>query len=58
MKILKNTTGTKAVRITKDSTGTVIAMYIQIYNNVDQVLESKTFSTIKKADKWAETKIN
>jgi len=56
MTILKNTTGTKAVKITKDTTGTIRAMYIQIYNGAEQVLESKSYSTIKKAQKWA-TKI-
>jgi hypothetical protein len=55
---IKNTTGTKVVNISTDSTGTVMAMYVQIYNGHEQVLESKTYSTEKRALKWAESKLN
>jgi hypothetical protein len=38
MTTLKNTTGSKAVNISTDGNGTVIAMYVQIYDNEQQVL--------------------
>jgi hypothetical protein len=53
MTTIKNTTGTKAVNITTDATGKVRAMYVQIYNNEQQVLQAKDFSTINNAKKWA-----
>ena len=37
MTTIKNTTGTKAVNISTDATGTVRAMYVQIYNGHEQV---------------------
>jgi hypothetical protein len=58
MTTLKNTTGTKAVRITTDSTNSVRAAYFQIYNGSEQVLEFKTFATIKNAERWASKKLN
>lgn len=58
MVTLKNNTGSKAVNISKDATGKIRAMYVQIYNNEQQVLESKTFSTIKNAEKWANKILN
>ena len=57
MKTLRNTTGTKAVNISTDTTGMVRAMFIQLYNGHEQVLESKTYSTIKRAEKWAKSKL-
>ena len=53
MTTITNTTGSKAVNITTDGTGRVRAMYVQIYNNEQQVLQAKDFSTIKNAEKWA-----
>ena len=53
MTTLQNTTGSKAVNITTDATGNVRAMYVQNYNGQQQVLQSKTFATIKNAEKWA-----
>lgn len=53
MTTFTNTTGSKAVNITTDATGNVRAMYVQVYNGEQQVLHSKTFSTIKNAEKWA-----
>ncbi len=53
MTTITNTTGTKAVNISTDATGTVIANYVLIYDNSQQVIQSKTFSTIKNAQKWA-----
>ena len=58
MTTIKNTTGTKAVNISTDATGTVRVMYVQIYNGHEQVLESKSYSTEKRALKWAESKLN
>lgn len=52
MTTLKNTTGSKAVKITTDATGTVRAMYVQFFQGMEQVLISKDFSTIKNATKW------
>jgi hypothetical protein len=56
MTTLQNTSGSKAVNITTDATGTVIAMYVQNYNSHQQVLQSKTFSNIKNAERWATKK--
>lgn len=53
MTTIKNTTGSKAVNITTDATGAVHAMYVQIYQGEQQVLQSKTFANVKNAEKWA-----
>ena len=53
MTTIKNTTGSKAVNITKDATGNVRAMYVQIYNGEQQLLEAQTFATTQNAEKWA-----
>lgn len=53
MTTIKNTTGSKAVNISTDATGNVRAMYVQIYQGEQQVLQSKTFVSIKNAQKWA-----
>ena len=53
MTTLQNTSGSKAVNITTDATGNVRAMYVQNYNGQQQVLQSKTFATLKNAEKWA-----
>ena len=53
MTTITNQTGSKAVNITTDATGRVRAMYVQIYNNEQQVLQAKDFSTINNAEKWA-----
>jgi hypothetical protein len=58
MTTLKNTTGSKAVNITTDAIGKVRAMYVQIYNGEQQVLQSKTFATEKNAEKWANKILN
>ena len=41
-----------------DSIFMLRAMYVQIYNGHEQVLESKSYSTEKRALKWAESKLN
>jgi hypothetical protein len=53
MIIIKNNTGSKSVKISMDATNAVRAMYCQHYTNEEQLLQSKTFSTIKNAEKWA-----
>jgi hypothetical protein len=58
MTTLKNTTGSKAVNITTDATGNVRAMYVQFYNGEQQVLQAKTFTTVKNAEKWANKILN
>jgi len=58
MTTLRNETGTKAVNISTDGTGTVRAMYVQIYNGQEQVLESKSYKSFKTAEKWAKKKLN
>ena len=55
MTAITNTSGSKAVNISTDATGNVRAMYVQIYNNEQQVIQSKNFTTAKKAEKWAKT---
>jgi hypothetical protein len=58
MKTVFNTSGSKAVNITTDATNTVHAMYVQIYNNEQQVLQAKSFASIKNAEKWASKILN
>lgn len=53
MATIKNATGSKAVNISTDATGNVRAMYVQIYQGEQQVLQAKTFASIKNAQKWA-----
>jgi hypothetical protein len=58
MATITNTTGTKAVNISTDATGTIRAMYVQIYNGEQQVLQAKSFSSVRNAEKWANKIIN
>ena len=58
MATFKNTTGSKAVNISIDGTGNVRAMHVQIYNGEQQVLQAKTFTTVKNAEKWAKKILN
>jgi hypothetical protein len=58
MTTITNTTGTKAVNITTDATGTVRAMYVQNYNGEQQVLQAKSFATVARAEKWAHKTLN
>ena len=50
---LKNSNGTQAVNISVDATGTVNAMYVYIYNQQEQVIESKHYKRKSTAVKWA-----
>ena len=58
MTTIKNNTGTKAVNISTDATGTVNAMYVQIYKGQEQVLQSKSYRTMNAAIKWANKILN
>ena len=58
MTTLKNTTGSKAVNITTDAGGNIIAMYVQIYNGSEQVLQGKVFKNYTSAEKWANKQLN
>jgi len=58
MTTLRNEMGTKAVNIITDGSGIVRAFYVQIYKGQEQVLDSKDYSTIKRAEKWAKLKLN
>jgi hypothetical protein len=58
MTTIFNTTGSKAVNISTDATGTVRAFYVQIYNGEQQVLQAKSYATIKAAEKWASKILN
>ena len=56
MKTLRNTSGTKAVNISKTETG-FICMYVQVYNGEEQVLESKSYARENACIKWANGKL-
>ena len=58
MTTLKNTTGSKAVNISTSATGTVIAMYVEIYQGEELVLQAKDFANVKNAQKWANKILN
>lgn len=58
MTTVKNSTGTKAVKIMTDGTGTVRASFVQIYNNEESLIEMKSFASIKNAEKWSSKKLN
>ena len=53
MTTIFNTSKSKAVKISIDGTGAIRAMYVQIYMGLEQVLQSKTFTSKKYAEKWA-----
>jgi hypothetical protein len=58
MKTITNTSGSKAVKISKDATGRFRAFYVQFFQGMDQVLLAKYFSSIKNAEKWAAKILN
>ena len=58
MTTLTNASGTKAVNISTDGTGMVRAFYVQIYNGEQQVLDSKSYSSVNMAQKWASKKLS
>lgn len=49
---INNTTGSKAVIIRKNWSG-FIAMYVQVYQGEEQVLDSKSYGTEKACIRWA-----
>ena len=58
MTTLTNRTGSKEVRIMTDATGSIHAMYCQIYNGEAQVLQAKSFASVKNAEKWGNKILN
>jgi hypothetical protein len=56
MTILKNQSESKAVNISTNFGG-FIAIYVQIYNGEQQVLETKFFASEKRAMKWGQIKL-
>lgn len=52
MTTLTNTTGSKAVNITKNGANSVVAFYVQVYQGEQQVLQTKFFANTKNAEKW------
>jgi hypothetical protein len=58
MTTIKNNSGSKLVRITTDATNSVRAAYCQVYQNEEQVLQFKTFASVKTAEKWANKILN
>jgi hypothetical protein len=57
MATFTNKSGSKAVNVTNNETS-FIAMYIQIYQGEQQVLQTKYFASIKNAEKWANKILN
>ncbi len=58
MTTISNATGTKKVNISTTGAGTVIAIYVQVYNGQEQVLKSKSYNSFKMAKKWADKQLN
>tara|TARA_R110000822_G_scaffold23308_6_gene72261 strand:- start:1624 stop:1797 length:174 start_codon:yes stop_codon:yes gene_type:complete len=57
MTTLTNTSGSKKVNISSNDS-IFRAMYVQIYNGSEQVLESKSCNSFKMAEKWAIKKLS
>jgi len=58
MTTFTNTSGSKRVNLITDASGMIRAMYVQVYNGHEQVLDSKSYKSIKMAEKWANKKLN
>jgi len=58
MTTLRNTTGTKAVNILTDATGMIRATYVQVYKGQEQVLDTKSYRSLKMAEKWGKKMLN
>jgi hypothetical protein len=58
MTTLRNTSGSKAVKIVNQSPMYFIAFYVLIYNGEEDVIQTKTFTTLKGASKWANKILN
>lgn len=52
MKTIYNTARTKKVRLIQQE-DSIFALYVQIYKDSEQVLNSKSFKTLQGATKWA-----
>ena len=52
MKTLSNNSGSKIVNITERE-GTFTCMYCDVYQGGQQVLDSKSYRSMKAATKWA-----
>ena len=60
MTTIKNATGSKAVNITERfdlGYTSVFARYVQVYQGKEQVLQSKSASSFKAAERWANKKL-
>ena len=58
---ITNTKGTKAVNIITDNgydTPIYRALFVQIYNGQEQVLDTKDYKSLKMAKNWAAKKLN
>jgi hypothetical protein len=58
MTTLTNTTGSKKVNLITDGSGMTRAMYVQVYEGQEQVLDSKSYKSFKMAEKWANKQLN
>ena len=58
MTTISNTTGSKKVNLITDATGMTRAMYVQVYEGQEQVLDSKSYKSFKMAEKWANKQLN
>jgi len=58
MLVFNNATGSKKVRISKDATGLYNCFFIQVYKFEEQVLNSKHYSNLNLAKKWAAKQLN
>jgi uncharacterized protein YegP (UPF0339 family) len=58
MTTLSNQSGSKKVNIIKDAAGMFRAFYVQVYNNEEQVLDNKSYSSEKAAINWGNKKLN
>lgn len=60
MTTLSNPTGSKKVNITTDNgydTPIFRAMYVQVYNGEEQLLDSKFYKSLNMAIKWGNNKL-
>jgi hypothetical protein len=57
MTTITNNSGSKKVNISKNQ-NSIIANYVQLYCGMEQVLQSKSFASVKNAEKWANKILN
>ena len=58
MKAITNSTGTKKVKFHTSDIGTITAFYVQVYNNEEQVLDSRDYNTENGALRWAKKQLS